>query len=106
MDYQALLKTLEDNGERIKAMVQHFSDQDLRWKPDPDSWSMLEVINHLVEEEEEDFSVRLRITLQGAGDPWQPIDPEGRVTARGITNAILENLWHVSARPGKTLWPG
>lgn len=83
MDDQALLKTLEENLGRIEALVQHFSDQDLRWKPDPDSWSMLEVINHLADEEVEDFSDRLRITLQGSGESWKPIDPEGWVTARG-----------------------
>lgn len=43
---------------------------------------MLEVVNHLHDEEREDFPVRLKAILHRSGEPWPPIDPEGWVTSR------------------------
>lgn len=40
------------------------------------AWSILEIINHLVDEEVEDFRARLELTLCSPGAPWPPIDPE------------------------------
>ncbi len=76
-----VLQMLED-GERVRALLQGVSDQQARWKPDPDSWSMLEVVNHLLDEERHDFRVRLDYTLHRPGEAWPPIDPGGWVTAR------------------------
>ncbi|MEZ4640023.1 MAG: DinB family protein [Caldilineaceae bacterium] len=49
------LDLLLKNAERIRCLVEGMSDQDARWKPDAESWSILEVINHLADEEEADF---------------------------------------------------
>ena len=48
----------------------------------PDAWSILEVINHLYDEEREDFRRRLDLTLHHPDTPWPPIDPPGWVTRR------------------------
>jgi hypothetical protein len=66
----------------IQQFTQDVSLEQARWKPGPDSWSILEVINHLVDEEESDFRVRLDIILHDPGREWPPIDPQGWVTAR------------------------
>ncbi len=76
-----VLQMLED-GERVRALLHGVSDQQARWKPDPDSWSMLEVVNHLLDEERHDFRVRLDYTLHRPGEAWPPIDPGGWVTER------------------------
>jgi len=70
------------NAERIRALSQGISDQQSRWKPDPESWSILEVVNHLYDEEREDFRARLDHVLHRPGQPWPDIDPQGWVTAR------------------------
>jgi len=82
MDVDRLLLQMAEDTARISALVRGVSDQQARWKPDPDSWSMLEVINHLLDEERSDFRVRLDYTLHRPGEPWPPIDPGGWVTER------------------------
>lgn len=70
------------NAQKISALVQGVSDEQARWKPDPASWSILEVINHLNDEEREDFRVRLDYILHRPGQAWPGIDPQEWITAR------------------------
>ena len=73
---------MADDAQRIRILVEGVSKHQARWKPAPDSWSILEVVNHLLDEEKEDFRVRLDYTLHRPDEPWPPIDPQGWVTAR------------------------
>lgn len=82
MDMDRLLLQMVEDAARISALLQGVSDEQARWVPAPDSWSMLEVINHLLDEERSDFRVRLDYTLHRPGEPWPPIDPGGWVTER------------------------
>ena len=52
----------------LRAAVEVVSDADGRWKPTPKDWSILEIACHLLDEEREDFRVRLRSTLEEAVD--------------------------------------
>lgn len=81
MDISPFLTQMTDNAERIRLFAQGVSEKQARWKPDTESWSILEVINHLYDEEREDFRVRLDIILHKPAEPWPPIDPQGWVTA-------------------------
>lgn len=80
MDIEHLASQMAGNAAMISALVQSLSDQQARWRPDPASWSILEVINHLWDEEREDFRVRIDYTLYHPGEPWPGIDPGGWVT--------------------------
>ena len=82
MDFRHLLSQMADDAQRIRSLVEGVSKNQARWKPDPESWSILEVVNHLLDEEKEDFRVRLDYTLHRPDEPWPPIDPQGWVTAR------------------------
>lgn len=82
MDLHALTTQMSGDAERIAALVVGVSDEQARWKPTRDDWSILEVVNHLYDEEREDFRVRLNLILHGSERPWSPIDPQGWVTAR------------------------
>jgi len=73
---------LADNARRISALVVNVPEEQARWKPDPESWSILEVVNHLLDEEYFDFRVRLEYTLFRPDDEWPTIDPQGWVTER------------------------
>ncbi len=67
----------------IQAVLAGVDAEQARWKPDADSWSILEVVCHLVDEEREDFRTRLdHILMQAEGMP-PGIDPQGWVTERG-----------------------
>ena len=82
MNLEKLTQQMAGNAERIRALVEGVPEAQARWKPDPDSWSILEVVNHLYDEEREDFRVRLDIILHNPDEEWPPIDPQGWVTAR------------------------
>ncbi len=82
MKLDRLRSQMMENAARIQALLQGISDEQARWRPDPDSWSMLEVINHLLDEERQDFRIRLDYTLHRPGEPWPSIDPGGWVTER------------------------
>lgn len=76
--------TLPDAIARLSANVATFehllagvSPDQARWKPDPLQWSILEVVNHLADEEVEDFRQRLELTLRDPKAEWPPIDPQG-----------------------------
>jgi hypothetical protein len=71
---------MADNATRIAVLVQGVSEQQVRWKPTPDTWSILEVVSHLLDEEHKDFRVRIDFTLHRPGETWPGIDPGGWVT--------------------------
>lgn len=82
MDYSFLTRQLFDNARRIEAMTSGFSDDEAKWKLDENTWSILEVVNHLLDEEREDFRVRLDIILHHPEKDWAAIDPTGWVIER------------------------
>jgi hypothetical protein len=82
MDIQAYTAQLAHQAASIASFTRGISDEQARWKPNPESWSILEVINHLYDEERQDFRVRLEYILYKPGSPWPPIDPRGWVIDR------------------------
>lgn len=48
------------------------------------AWSIVEIVGHLVDEEQLDFPVRLQLTLTDPTVPWPGIDPEA---------TVLKNDW-------------
>ncbi len=90
MNLDCFTARLTSNAESIRSMIEGISDEQAHWKPDPDSWSILEVINHLYDEEKEDFRVRLDIILHKPDQPWPPIDPAGWVVERQYNQRQLQ----------------
>jgi uncharacterized damage-inducible protein DinB len=72
----------EQQAATIAQIVRNVSPEQARWKPAEDAWSILEVINHLYDEEHEDFRLRLDLTLHQPGQPFPPIDPPAAVITR------------------------
>ncbi len=106
MEFRVLLKDMAANAERVRSLVQGLSQERARWKPDPDTWSVLEVVNHLADEETLDFRVRIEITLFRPDEPWPPIDPAGWVTERDYNGRDLtESLQrYLDARQENLSW--
>ena len=63
-------------------MFSGLNDEEIRWKPAPEKWCLLEVICHLHDEEREDFRARVNHTLVTPDSPLPSIDPTGWVTSR------------------------
>jgi hypothetical protein len=108
MDLNYSTAQLKSHAATIHALTRGISDEQARWKPAADSWSLLEVINHLYDEEREDFRVRLDYILHRPGQPWPPIDPAGWVTSRGYNQRDLEESLgnFLSEREKSLVWLG
>lgn len=85
-----LIDRLERAPAAVRALVGVISPADTRWKPDAKSWSVLEVVCHLADEECEDFRVRLRLLLEDPVRDWPPIDPEGWAVQRNYAEHALD----------------
>lgn len=84
---------LATSAETIRTLVETADAAQAGWRPAPDQWSILEVVNHLADEEAEDFRTRLDLLVSRPGEPWPPIDPEGWVVSRAYaTRDLRESL--------------
>ena len=90
MDPAAYVAALEANAEAIAALARAMPPARVRWRPSPDAWSVLEVINHLADEEREDFRTRLDTVLHRPTEMPPPIDPDGWVLARDYNGRDLD----------------
>jgi hypothetical protein len=66
----------------FRGLLESVSPEQARWKPSPQKWSILEVTNHLYEEEYLDFRLRVEFTLFRSGETWPPWDPVGSAVER------------------------
>jgi len=90
MNHHLIINQLRVNCEVFKNLFQNVSEDQARWKPAKDRWSILEVVNHLYDEEREDFRKRLELVLSNPDRPWPPIDPEGWVVQRNYNERNLK----------------
>ncbi|MCL4266874.1 MAG: DinB family protein [Anaerolineae bacterium] len=86
--YQELVRGLEI----IPLLVADMTPAEAQVRPAPESWSALEVICHLYDEEREDFRQRLDIMLHRPHEPLPDIDPQGWVTSRQYNERNLAEM--------------
>ncbi|MBK7672708.1 MAG: DinB family protein [bacterium] len=79
MDPFSLIERLEAGAAALSGVTAGMSSSQAAWRPAPDQWSLLEIACHLLDEEREDFRVRLDYTLHRPGEAWPTIDPTGWV---------------------------
>jgi len=90
MNIQSAGNQLHTQRQAILHLAEGLSLDQARWKPDEKSWSVLEVMSHLVDEEVLDFRRHLDHLLHTPGDPWPEIDPQGWVTAKHYNERQLD----------------
>ena len=87
---QALITRLAHFPITLHAIIDNFLPSDIRWQPEANSWSVLQIISHLADEESEDFPTRVFLTLEDPAKPWPPIDPEGWAISRDYQSNDLQ----------------
>ena len=106
MNLDYFIDRFSKNRVVFEGLVRGLSLEQARWKPLPDKWSILEVVNHLYDEEREDFRQRVELVLSDPTQPWPPIDPRKWVTSRGYNDRevdlSLDNFF--SEREKSLLW--
>jgi DinB superfamily len=84
---------LSQNAQTIQSLAQHVDKGQAVWKPDPAQWSILEVINHLADEEREDFGTRFDLIINQPTAQWPKIDPQIWAIERSyISRDLAESL--------------
>jgi hypothetical protein len=101
---QDVIKQLKAHSQAICALVSGLTVEEARWKPDPETWSILEVLNHLVDEEIYDFRAHVKHILHTPDQPWPEIDPVGWVSQRQYNQQdLLDTLARYETEREKSL---
>ena len=104
MQFEILYQELEHSAEMIRTLVVGVTQAEAQIKPDPESWSILEVLCHLYDIECEDFRSHLDAILHRPEEQWKTIDPQGWVTTRNYNEQDLsETLDNFFAERKKSL---
>ncbi len=82
MDQAYCIAQLARHRDVFKQIFSGLTKEDLRWKPAPEKWCLLEVLCHLHDEEREDFRARLKHVLETPDQVMPKIDPVAWVTER------------------------
>ena len=91
MNLDYCLAQLTSNAKAIEQLVAGLDNEMARWKPSDKDWSVLEVINHLADEEREDFRARFQFIISGASGNPSPNDPEAKVIERRYNERDLSS---------------
>lgn len=92
MDLSIVSQKLISNAETIRALTEDIPADQARWKPNAGSWSMLEVMHHLYDEEQEDFRGHLNDLRQNPELPWREIAPQQWVNERQYNQQNFQEI--------------
>lgn len=105
MDLAHLMAQMETTARAIRDLAQRLPPAEVRWQPEPDAWSVLDVLNHLVYEERHDFIERLDLALHRPQGTWPSYDSNQGVTEEGRQQdpeAVLQAF--LAARDDSLAW--
>ncbi len=92
MDFDKLYLELVDSTNMIMALLAGVDQEEARVKPSAESWSILETLCHLYDEEREDFREHLDFILHRQHEQWHLIDTDAWVTARNYNGQNLREM--------------
>ncbi len=82
MNYDNIINKLEANASTFKSLLENIPIEQTNWKASPKKWSLLEIVNHLLDEEREDFRQRIMNIFEDPKKEWVPIAPADWVSKR------------------------
>jgi hypothetical protein len=89
MMQQQIIDNLNDNQYVFSALLRKIAPVQAGWKPAQEKWSLVEVVNHLLDEELDDFRQRLEFALLKPNKPWMRIEPEKWVVVKNYSRRTL-----------------
>ena len=90
MQFETLHSELLCSTDMIRSLLAGIGPEDARVKPGGDSWSILEVVCHLHDEEREDFREHLDFILHRQDEEYHRIDPQAWVVQRRYNDQDFE----------------
>ena len=82
MQFDSLYQELQNSTEMIRALLMGITRDEAQIKPNPESWSTLEVVCHLYDIEREDFREHVDFILHRQNEEYHDIDPQSWVKER------------------------
>ena len=82
MEFNTLYQELQNSTEMIRALLLGLAQEEVQMKPNPESWSILEVVCHLYDIEREDFREHLDFILHRQNEEYHVIDPQSWIQER------------------------
>jgi hypothetical protein len=82
MEFTALYQEIQNSTEMIRVLLTGITQEESQIRPNPESWSILEVVCHLYDEEREDFREHVDYILHRQNEEWHGIDPQAWVIER------------------------
>ena len=90
METTYIIRQLDLNKGAFEQLLKVKRPEEALWKPKPEQWCLLEIVCHLVDEEVEDFRLRVKTALNPEL-PLVPIDPESWVAERKYLEQDFDN---------------
>jgi DinB superfamily len=75
MKQQWIITALEKNAFVFQALLSGIEPNKIHWRPADDKWNMLEIVCHLLDEEQYDFRARIKHVLENPLLPMPSINP-------------------------------
>ncbi len=101
-----IITQLANNATTFTALLNSATDEEYYFKPDENSWCMLEVLCHLIDEEVEDFRTRVGVLLENPSEPLPKINPVGWVKERNYIGRDFTTMVQkfITERNNSVIW--
>ena len=92
VNFNFYIEELNRNSKVFESLLNSIPAEQIIWKQEINKWNLLEIICHILDEEKEDFRLRLKLVLENPNIPFPSIDPQSWVTERSYGSQNFENV--------------
>jgi hypothetical protein len=88
INIEVIVRMLSGNADALRSLVQTISDEQAQWQPNPETWSMKQVMEHVYNEERIDFRKILKRMLNDPPQLSGEFRHEEYVSVEGCRQAL------------------
>jgi hypothetical protein len=88
IEIHGINRQLSVNAQAIRRLIESISVEQAGWKPDSETWSLQEVMEHLYNEERIDFRKHLMEMFSSPPKPWALYNPTEFVPVESCQQAL------------------
>lgn len=92
MNLPDIIRQLSANAEALNALLRTIPDEQARWSPDPDTWSLAKVMEHVYNEERIDFRKHLREMFHEPPLPFEPWSEKNYIEVTDLQDSLARFL--------------
>jgi hypothetical protein len=88
IDIEKITHQMTSNKQAMHHLIESISAEQAQWKPDPETWSLQETMEHLYNEERIDFRKHLKEMFSEPPQPWGKSNPADYVKIESCRQAL------------------